>query len=391
VLVGGLMSGTSLDGIDAALVELTGDVLAPDWSVRAFLDVPYSNAQRHAIHDAIVAGTAAGLCRLHADLGEWFADAALRVCGAAGVAPEQVAVLGSHGQTVWHEPPASGRRGATLQLGCAATIAERTGIPVVSDFRTRDVAAGGEGAPLVPWADRALFSQPGRRRVLQNIGGMANLTWLPPRGSAEPLLAFDTGPGNALIDAAVELATEGRETFDRDGAWAERGLVDEPLLDELLAHPFLQREPPKSTGREVFGRPFVEQLAARLRPADRAAWAALIATLTELTARSIAHSIERWLLPRGVDEVVLTGGGAYNLSLVRRLAARLAPLPVRSEASALGIDPAGKEAIEFAALAWAHLRGAPGNVPEATGAIGPRVLGSYTPGRSAPRQHEATR
>jgi anhydro-N-acetylmuramic acid kinase len=384
------MSGTSLDGIDAALVELAGDMHAPVWSVRAFVDVPYTPAQRRAIHDAIVDGNAAALCRLHADLGEWFADAALRVCAAAGVTPEQVAVLGSHGQTVWHEPPAGGRRGATLQLGCAATIAERTGIAVVSDFRTRDVAAGGEGAPLVPWADRLLFSQPRRRRVLQNIGGMANLTWLPPRGAAEPLLAFDTGPGNALIDAAVELATDGRETFDRDGTWAGDGRIDEPLLAELLAHPFLQREPPKSTGREVFGRPFVQQLVTRIRPAGRAEWAALIATLTEVTAASIVNSIRRWVVPRGVEEVVLTGGGASNPVLVRRITQQLAPLPVSSEASALGIDPAAKEAIEFAALAWAHLRGVPGNVPEATGAIGPRVLGSYTPGRTAPRPHEET-
>lgn len=391
MLVGGLMSGTSLDGIDAALVELDGDLLTPVWSMRAFLDVPYTPAQRHAIHDAIVGGNAAALCRLHADLGEWFADAALRVCAAAGVAPEQVAVLGSHGQTVWHEPPDAGRRGATLQLGCAATIAERTGIAVVSDFRTRDVAAGGEGAPLVPWVDRLLFAEAGKRRVLQNIGGMANLTWLPPRGAAEPLLAFDTGPGNALIDAAVELATDGRETYDRDGGWADTGAVDEPLLAELLAHPFLQRDPPKSTGREVFGRPFVEQLAARVQPADRAAWAGLISTLTELTVRSIVHSIQRWLVPRGVDEVVLTGGGACNPVIVRRITQQLAPLPVRSEATALGVDPAAKEAVAFAALAWAHLRGAPGNMPEATGASGPRVLGSYTPGRNAHGQREVTR
>jgi anhydro-N-acetylmuramic acid kinase len=388
VLVGGLMSGTSLDGIDAALVEFTGDIRRLTWSVRAFVDVGYAPAQRHAIHEAIVAGNAAALCRLHAELGEWFADAALRVCAAAGVATDQVAVLGSHGQTIWHEPPDAGRRGATLQLGCPATIAERTGIAVVSDFRTRDMAAGGEGAPLVPWVDRLLFSAPGKRRVLQNIGGMANLTWLPPRDADEPLLAFDTGPGNALIDAAVELATDGRETYDRDAVWADAGALDEALLDELLAHPFLQREPPKSTGREVFGRPFVQQLVARNRPADHAAWAALISTLTEVTVRSIVSSIQRWLVPRGVDEVVLTGGGASNPAIVRRIAQQLAPVPVRSEATALGVDPAAKEAVAFAALAWAHLCSEPGNVPSATGAAGPRILGSYTPGRTGRQQPE---
>jgi anhydro-N-acetylmuramic acid kinase len=330
-----------------------------------------------------VHGNAASLCQLHASLGEWFADAALRVCQLAGVSPEQVTVIGSHGQTIWHEPPAGGQRGSTLQLGCPSTIAERTGIAVVSDFRTRDMSAGGQGAPLVPWVDRLLFSDATNRRVLQNIGGMANLTWLPPRGSTEPLLAFDTGPGNALIDAAVELATSGAQTFDRDGVWADAGVVNQKLLDELLAHPFFARTPPKSTGREVFGRPLVQQLAQRLSVNDRDGWAALVATMTELSARSIADAIRRWILPKGIDEMVITGGGAFNPALVRRITEQLAPVRVRTDAAALGIDPATKEAVAFAALAWAHVLGETGNVPEATGAAGTRVLGSYTPGRKA--------
>jgi anhydro-N-acetylmuramic acid kinase len=382
VLVVGLMSGTSLDGIDAALVELDGAVAAPSWRVRGFAEVPYAPAQRRAIHDAIFGGSAADLCRLHADMGEWFADAVLRLCADQGIAPAAVSVIGSHGQTVWHEPPADGRRGATLQLGCASTIAERTGISVVSDFRTRDVAAGGEGAPLVPWVDRLLFSHPERRRVLQNIGGMANLTWLPPLGATEPILAFDTGPGNALIDAAVELATGGESTFDRDGMMAGYGRLDEALLDELMGHPFLQREPPKSTGREVFGRQFVEQLAGRVRPDGAAGWASFVCTLTELTARSITDAIERWVLPRGVDEVILTGGGALNPVLVRRIRSRLA-VPVLADDAALGVRAEAKEAVAFAVLAWAHVQGIAGNVPEATGAAGPRVLGSLTPGAAA--------
>ncbi|HEX7119250.1 MAG TPA: anhydro-N-acetylmuramic acid kinase [Longimicrobiales bacterium] len=376
----GLMSGTSLDGVDAALVEFDGDV--PEslrWSLEAFLTVPYDDVRRDRIHRAILDGNAALLCRLHADLGEWFADAALRLCEEAGIAPGSVDVIGSHGQTVWHEPPTPDRRGATLQLGDAATIAERTGIAVVSDFRTRDVAAGGEGAPLVPWADRVLFAVPERSRVLQNIGGMANLTWIPPRGDPAPLLAFDTGPGNALIDAAVTLATGGRETYDRGGAWARRGTVRDELLAELLAHPFFDRPPPKSTGREVFGRPFVEALARRERPEDDDAWADLVATLTALTAESIAGAIRRWVAPRRVDEVVLTGGGAHNPTLRAMIEARLAPTPVR-DGAALGIDPDAKEAVAFAALAWAHVMRVPGNVPAATGAAGPRVLGSFTPG-----------
>ncbi|MBI4408546.1 MAG: anhydro-N-acetylmuramic acid kinase [Gemmatimonadetes bacterium] len=380
MLVIGLMSGTSLDGIDAALVEFEGEEPGRlRWQVRGFHTTPYSPEQRDQIHSAILDGGAAELCALHAGLGEWFAAAALELCRSAGVQPEHVDLVGSHGQTVWHEPPAAGRRGATLQLGCAATIAERTGIPVVSDFRARDVAAGGEGAPLVPWVDRVLFAAAGKRRVLQNIGGMANLTWLPPRGEPGPAIAFDTGPGNALIDAAVELASGGRERYDRDGARARRGRIQEELLAELLGHPFFRRTPPKSTGREVFGRPYVQALVDRLRPGHAQAWDDLVATLTALTARSIGRAYRAWVLPRGVEEVLVTGGGARNPVLRSMLQQEFAPASVLP-GEALGLDPDAKEAVAFAALAWAHVRGFAGNVPEATGAAGERVLGSYTPG-----------
>ncbi|MGH7556163.1 MAG: anhydro-N-acetylmuramic acid kinase, partial [Longimicrobiales bacterium] len=342
---------------------------------------PYTSEQRHEIHEAIVSGGAAGLCMLHARLGEWLAAATLDACERAGLRIDEVDLIGSHGQTVWHVPPENGRRGATLQLGDPATIAERTGVPVVSDFRSRDVAAGGQGAPLVPWIDRTLFSLPGRARILQNIGGMANLTRVPPRGANEPLLAFDTGPGNALIDAAVELATDGRETFDRDGRRAAAGTIDETLLAELLAHPYFEREPPKSTGRELFGKPFVEALVARAHTSGDAVWANLVATLTAFTARTIVDAVRRWVLPRGADELVVTGGGARNPALMRMLRESLAPLPVMS-GDEIGIDPDAKEALAFAALAWAHAQGIPGNVPEATGASGPRLLGSLTPGGS---------
>jgi len=376
----GLMSGTSLDGIDAVLAEFSGTTEADvEWSLRAFVTTSFKPRQRRQIQEAISRGTPAQLCRLHADLGEWLAAAALSVCEAAGVPPGEVDVIGSHGQTVWHIPPAGGVRGATLQLGDPATIAERTGIAVVADFRSRDVAAGGEGAPLVPWQDRALFSLPGRCRVLLNIGGVANLTWLPPKGDPAPLVAFYTGPGNVLIDACVELATGGRETFDQDGRWASRGQVDETLLAEILDHPFFQRPPPKSTGRELFGPDCVEQLVRRRTPANQQAWADLAATVTAMTARSIAEAIRCWIVPRGVHEVVVSGGGARNANLVGLLRHALSPIPLLT-GDALGIDPAAKEALAFAGLAWAHACQLPGNVPEATGARGPRILGSYTPG-----------
>lgn len=384
MLIVGLMSGTSLDGVDAALVEVEGTTEADVTArlVRA-LTLPYDEPRREAIHAAIAAGTAEALCGLHADLGEWLAEAAIRVCAEAGVPLADVDAIGSHGQTVWHRPPAEGRRGATLQLGDAATIAERTGRPVVSDFRTRDVAAGGQGAPLVPWADRLLFSAPGRARALQNVGGIGNVTRVPPKGSGEPVFAFDTGPGNALIDAAVELATDRRLTYDRDGILAARGEVDEALLAELLRHPYFAAEPPKSTGREEFGRPFVARLAEAVQPEGDRDWLDLVATLTELTARTIADAYRRWVLPRGVDEVVVTGGGARNPTLLGRIRALLDPLPV-VDGAALGIDSDAKEAVAFALMAWAHLHGIPANVPSATGAAGPRVLGSLTPGAPAP-------
>ena len=376
----GLMSGTSLDGVDAALVDVDGDSTA-DVAVRVVhaLTLEYAQDRRRAIHDAILAGTAEALCGLHAALGEWLAEAALAVCREAGVEVATVDAVGSHGQTVWHRPPAGGVRGATLQLGDAATIAERTGRPVVSDFRTRDVAAGGQGAPLVPWVDQLLFAVPDRARALQNLGGIGNVTRVPPRGSGEAVWAFDTGPANALIDAAVELATGGRHRYDRDGRLAARGRVDGALLAELLRHPYFAAEPPKSTGREEFGRPFVERLVEATQPEGDQDWMDLVATLTELTARTVAEAYARWVVPRGVDEVVLSGGGARNPVLAGRIRALLDPLPV-VDGSALGVDPDAKEAVAFAVLAWAHLRGIPANLPSATGAAGPRVLGSLTPG-----------
>lgn len=380
MLIIGLMSGTSLDGVDAALVELRGTTRAAlEWRVVHAVTHPFDSEQRAAIHHGMVAGNARALCRLDAELGEWLAEAAQQVCREAHVALAEVAAIGSHGQTLWHEPPTVGRRGATLQLGDAATIAERTGCAVVSNFRVRDMAAGGHGAPLVPWVDETLFAVPERARALQNIGGIGNVTRVPPRGSEEPLLAFDTGPGNALIDAAVERATSGRLTYDRDGALAARGEVDQRLLGELLAHPYFGLHPPKSTGRETFGSPFVTRLCEALEPEGDADWLDLVATLTELTARSIADSYERWLLPLGLDEVIVTGGGALNPTLMARLVALLDPVPVRGGA-ALGVEPGIKEAVAFAVLAWAHLHRLPGNVVAATGAAGPRVLGSYTPG-----------
>ena len=377
----GLMSGTSLDGVDAALVRIVGTTTSDfAWELVAFRTDAYDDARRASLRDALERGAPESLCHLHAALGEWQSEAVHAVCADADITTDQLAAIGSHGQTVWHAPSDGRVRGATLQLGDAATLAERTGAPVVSDFRSRDVAAGGQGAPLVAWPDRLLFSVADRRRALQNLGGMANVTWLPPVGSREPVLAFDTGPGVALLDEAARRASDGALAFDLDGSMARRGSVDQALLTRLLDDDFFRAEPPKSTGRERFGGAFMDTVADGLSPgSEEDAWCDLIATLVALTARSIGDAYRTWVLPRGVDEVFLLGGGARNPALTDAVRSELAPVTVR-EGEDLGIDPDAREALAFAVLAWAHLHGLSGNLPEATGAQGPRVLGTLTPG-----------
>lgn len=364
----GLMSGTSGDGVDAALVEVEGAGEGIRVRPLAFLTAPYPPALRREVL-ALTGATAETVCRLHYALGEEFARAALAVIRAAGLAPAEVHLIGSHGQTASHLPRASGAAGATLQLGEPAVIAERTGLPVIADFRPRDVAAGGEGAPLVPLADYLLFRAPGRVRALVNLGGIANVTAVPER--LERLVAFDLGPGNMPLDLVAEAMTGGAEAFDRDGARAAQGRVDGALLAELLAHPFLAVPPPRSTGREAFGQGFVGPLLARARGRETD----LLATLTRFVAEAIRIGFARWIAPRTrVDEVLVSGGGVHNRTLMAHLADCLAPVPVRSLAE-LGWDPDAKEAIAFAILANEALFGHPGNLPAATGARGPRVLG----------------
>jgi anhydro-N-acetylmuramic acid kinase len=387
------MSGTSMDGIDAALLDLEdgddsddgeageggGD---PRGTLEGFVTVEYGAVRREALRDAVDRGDAPALCRLHACLGEWLAEAVHALLAATGVNAAAVDVIGCHGHTVWHSPPTEGRRGETLQLGDPATLAARTRIPVVSDFRSADVAAGGHGAPLVPWPDRVLLSVPGRRRALQNLGGIGNVTWLPPRGAPEPPVAFDTGPGNVLMDLAARRASAGRLDCDRDGVLAARGRVDEGLLARLMGHPFLSLEPPRSTGREAFGPALVDGLASERGLEDGAGeeeWADLLATLSAFTARTVAGACRRWILPLGLDEMVVTGGGARNPELVRRIRQEMEPVPVGTGAEALGMDPDAREAAAMAVLAWAHVRGVPGNVPSVTGAERAVVLGALTP------------
>ena len=368
----GLMSGTSLDGISAAVARFTpADGARYGVELLGFHVHEYAPEQRDRMLAAMREGSARDYCRLAADFGGWLADAAVAVLAEAGVARQDVRAIGSHGQTLWHEPGHS-----TWQIDAPAVLAERTGLPIVSDFRVRDVAAGGQGAPLVPIADALLFA--GRDwRALQNIGGIGNVTVVPPDGTLASVRAFDTGPGVGVLDAVVRVVDPSLR-YDRDGQMAARGRVVQPVVDTLLAEPYFRAEPPKSTGRELFDAAYVQRLITMCR-AERAGASGddFIATATALTAQSIADAYRRFI-PEPVTETIVSGGGAKNVTLREQLATALGGLRVRTFDEEF-FDGEAKEAVAFALLAHLHLEGIPGNVPTATGARGPRVLGMLTP------------
>ena len=359
------MSGTSADGVDAALVEVEGHGPDTRVGVEAFVSAALPADLRRAVLD--LCGPEASvdeLCRVNAALGGVFAEAALQVIGEAGLEPADVDLIGSHGQTVRHLP--DGRPPSTLQIGEAAVIAARTGIATVADFRPADMAVGGQGAPLVPWVDFLLFAGDTGRLML-NIGGISNVTALPPSAAPTDVRAFDLGPGDALMDEAA--ARLFGLPFDRDGALAAAGRADGALLSELLDHEYFRRPPPKSTGREAFGAPYFAGLQRRhdLEPRD---W---LATLAAFTARSVAQGIGRFA-DIGAEELWVSGGGAYNRHLMGLLAEALPALRVGA-LDGLGVAADAKEAVAFAVLANETLSGGPGNLPAATGAARPAVLG----------------
>lgn len=380
----GLISGTSADGIDVALVKIIGD--KPERAeTLTFVSVPYPPDIRKAILKVSHDGDVETLCWLNFELGEMFAEAALKVIELAGVGRERVQIIGSHGQTVRHLPPRPkslstylSKHIGTLQIASPAVIAVRTGIPVISDFRAKDMAAGGQGAPLVPLVDWLLFRHSSRNRIALNIGGIANLTVLPAKAKAADVFAFDTGPGNVLIDGAVLHFSKGALSFDRDGEWALRGRIDKKLLRWLMSHPFLRRLPPKSTGREMFGEAFLWKVLEKanfwgLTECDT------VATLTAFTAASIADAVRRFVLPKigQVDEMIVSGGGANNPVLMEMLGENLRGVKVlRSDE--VGVSADAKEAVAFAILAHRTVMGLTGNLPSATGAKSPLILGSIT-------------
>jgi anhydro-N-acetylmuramic acid kinase len=381
----GLMSGTSLDGIDAALVEISGNGRDAAVQLLAFATYPFPPALRERVFRLFDPASARidEICRLDFLLGELFAAAALELLRGQRLAPEDVDLLGTAGQTVWHAPEPvvaelstewSGdllMTRSTLAIGQSAVLAERTGILTVGDLRVRDVAAGGQGAPLVAYADWVLLTHPSLGRCVQNIGGIGNVSYLPPAAERGEVVAFDTGPGNMVIDGVTEAVTGGRLRYDEDGRLAASGRVRPELLAGWLADPYFAHPPPKTTGRELFGIPFVQRALAdgAQVPAED-----LVATVTALTAESIARAYRDFVAPRGaIDEVIVGGGGARNPALLAMLRERLPGVPVVTHEER-GIDSRAKEAISIAVIANDSLAGLDTNLHGATGGR-PTVLG----------------
>jgi anhydro-N-acetylmuramic acid kinase len=365
------MSGTSLDGISAALVQFTES----DGRVHAELlgwDVfPYDTVQRERLGRGLTGASPEEYCRLQVDLAHWFSDAALQLIAGAGV-PRTEIVIASHGQTIWHVPEHS-----TWQIGEAAVIAERTRCPVVCNFRAADVAAGGQGAPLVAIADALLFSHPTHFRALQNIGGIGNVSIVPPGGDASVVRAFDTGPGGVVIDGVVRALYPGA-LVDQDGSLSAQGTVIPGVVERLLEDAYFRQEPPKSTGRELFSSAYVAEFIKQCRSMNPAASPAdIVATAVRLTSASIADALHRFVA-EPVEDLIVAGGGSRNRTLMADLAAQLEPVQVRSFDECF-FDAEAKEAVAFALLGWLHHQGRTGNVPSATGARGRRVLGAWTP------------
>ncbi|MBR2287371.1 MAG: anhydro-N-acetylmuramic acid kinase [Clostridia bacterium] len=376
----GLMSGTSADGLDAALCTISGSGTSIRVRQEAFPSLPYTDGE-HAEILRLASGEKGGshdLALFHFWLGQKSVRACRQLCEKAGIAPDSIDLIGSHGQTLWHIPVPEDYLGssvtATLQLGEASLLAEVFSCPVVSDFRVRDMAAGGQGAPLVPYTEYLLYRSEEKHVGLQNIGGIGNITVLPKGAALTDVFAFDTGPGNMVMDRLTEILTEGRLRYDDSGALAAAGCVSETLLRELLLDPYYLLPPPKTTGREKYDERFVQSFLEKanqlaLAPSD------ILATATALTARSIDLAVRELCHPRP-DILIVGGGGSRNPTLLRMLSAYL-PIPVVTNES-LGYDSEAKEAVAFAMLASECIHGTCNNVPRVTGASHPVVMGKIS-------------
>ena len=389
----GQMSGTSRDSLDTVVVEIRGAF--PDNVVRLVHaeTFPYDRRWRKWLSLDTRLGpetlSAVGLSGMHFKLGRFLAARAGAAIRNAGLRPRDIAVIGCHGQTVYHCPPSelpSGSRRAraevpsTFQAGSGAVIAALTGITTVTDFRSADLAVGGEGAPLVPIYDYVVLRSAAKSRVALNIGGIANLTAIPRRAGPGSVISFDTGPGNCVIDTAVGITSRGRLRYDRDGAWARRGSTDRAALAAMLRHAYFRKRPPKSTGWEEFGVTYTGRMVERMVSAGADRYS-VVRTVTEGVAESIARAVERFVSPvMAVDEVIVTGGGCNNLFLMDVLKRRLAPTRV-DRGEAFGVDSRYKEACAFAYLAYLCLKGIPANIESQRRGREAVILGAIYPGR----------
>lgn len=381
----GMMSGTSVDGVDAALVEISGTDSEPKVKLLAFENKPYPPQVREKIFSLFTPANATvdKVGYMNFLLGEIYAKSALSVIEKAGMKPEEIDVIGSHGQTIWHAPipesPDSIPVAYTVQIGEGSVIAERTGILTVSDFRVADMAAGGQGAPLVPFSEYLLYRREKETILLQNIGGIGNMTVMPAGAKPRDVFAFDTGPGNMIIDAVISAVTGGEKTYDAGGETAAKGKVCNALLDILKEEPYYRQPLPKTTGREHFGVQYTEKILSWWKenpiPVED-----LLATVTDLTAYSIADAYERYVLPKyRASEIIVGGGGSYNATLLRFMKERFAPhgVAVRTQED-LGLSSDAKEAVAFALMADCCMRGKANTLPSVTGAEHPAVMGKIS-------------
>ena len=384
-LIVGLMSGSSADGIDAALVKVSGSGKSTSIQTIAHDTLRFSGKIRELILKCSHpdTGRVDDICRLNSLLGELFAQAVIHIAKKADYELSQIDLIGSHGQTIHHLPSPEKISGvevtSTLQIGEPSIIVERTGITTIADFRPRDMAAGGQGAPLVSYVDYLLFSHPEKSRVALNIGGIANITVLPAGSPAEEVLAMDTGPGNILLDQLIYMITGGKNRYDLDGKRASRGKVDQRILERLLEHPFLQKPPPKSTGREDFGEAYLHWIMEMGKGTE---WDDLITTIAEFTVRTIVNSLEMFVFPyHEIDELIVSGGGVRNNYIWHRLEESL-PQQRMLISDDFSIPSDAKEAVAFAILANETLMGHEGNLPRATGARHRVILGKIIPGKN---------
>lgn len=370
-LVIGLMSGTSVDGIDSALVEIKGNGLNTKVKLIHFYKHPIPLKLREDILRAcsIEESSVELICRLNFEIGKAFAEAVINTCNKAGIDLKEVDLIGSHGQTIYYIP-----QNSILQIGEPSVIAEETGIVTIADFRVRDVAAGGHEAPLVPYTEYLLYRSNNKTRVLQNIGGIGNVTVIPKGCFIEEVFAFDTGPGNMMIDAVTYSITGGKLKYDKEGRLAAKGRINDELLQELLKHPYLEKKPPKTTGREEFGTSYSSYILNKYLKKG-VSDVDIITTITYFTAKTIADSYKKWILNHhSFDEVIIGGGGSYNKTLVKMIRNELKGIRVLTQEE-FGFSSDAKEAVAFAVLANETIHGNPNNIPKVTGARKSVVMG----------------